>query len=467
MYLDVVGRVPREDEARRFLVDTGHDKRARVVDELLASDAFAEHWGDVYADLLIGVDPGPERRVHGSTQAWLSEQFAAGRPYDELVADLLTAGADEASVDDPRAAGYLFAKGRQGRLEALTGETARLFLGVQLACAQCHDHPYDERYTQREFYGMAAYFARTRVRRGAGGPGTIRIVDRPRGEAFIPTAEGEPGEQVSPRFLGAPLEPEGDESRREAFVRAMRASPLLAEAAVNRTWWQLFGRGVVEPYDDLGGEGDARPPVLQQLAGEFRESGYDMRALIRRIVLSRAYQRASTGAAEGPDAIAAAERAFARAAVRPLSSRQLFTSLIVAAGLGDSDRAAARRLVEQRREQALREYLFLFNDDEMSAIDSFDGNVPQALLLLNGQLTNRGVTIGAGGTVKRALDGYARARDDEDARVNGLARLYLAAYGRPPSDAEREGTRATSSAPATRRRPTRTCCSRCCSRASS
>ncbi len=438
--LDVIGRVPREDEVRRFLADEGPDKRARVVDELLASDAFAEHWGDVYADLLVGVTTGQERRVHGSTQAWLAEQFRTQRPYDEMVAELLTTSG-EADMDDPGAAGFLFAKGRKGRIENLAGETSRVFLGVQIACAQCHDHPYDDRYTQRDFYGMAAYFARSRVRRGKKGAGqrSVRIIDRPRGEAFIPTPEGEPGEMVAPRFLGTPLVAEGDETRREALVRAMRGSELLAKAAVNRTWWQLLGRGVVEPYDDLGGEGDEHPPVLETLSAEFREGGYDMRALIKTIALSSAYQRASTGDVADPKQIAAAERVFARAAVRPLSSRQLFSSMIVATGLEDSDNRVARRLASERRENALREYLFLFNDDEMGAIDSFDGNVPQALLLLNGDLTNRGVTIRAGGTVKRALDGYAQASSDADARAEGLSRLYLATYGRPPSDAEREG----------------------------
>ena len=234
--------------------------------------------------------------------------------------------------------------------------------------------------------------------------------------------------------MGSQHEAAGDD-RRAQLVTAIVGDPRFAEATVGQVWTRLLGRGIVEPWDDLL-DSDARPELLVLLAAEFRASNHDLRALIRRVVLSQAYQRSSVGPQTDPASIAAAEAAFARAVVRPLSAEQLFASVITVTGLEQVESRAFRRLVRQRREQALLEYQFVFSDDEMADADAFSGNVPQALLLLNGALTNQGVVARSGGSLDRIL----AAEQTTDAR---LTSLWLTVYGRSPSADELALGRAT------------------------
>ncbi len=400
--LDLTGSVPSAEEAARFIDDPAEDKRERLVDALLASDDYARYWAEVYAGLLLGQVTPNRKKIRAGMVEWLEGQLSSGRPYDAMVGDLLTATGEFSGGQE---AGYLLVRGRQKQVEALAGATARIFLGVQIECAQCHDHPYYDQYKQEDFYRFAAYFGRTNARQAKKDkkdrkrPPVVVVKERRRGEVHLPLADGSPGAVMEPRFLGREVEPVEGESRRETLVRAIRASDLLAKAAVNRTWSTMLGRGLVEPWDDLVGEGDkSHPESLRLLAESFVESGYDHRALLRQIALSSAYQRS----ASGPDDQGAAARVFARAQVRPLSAYQLFNSLAEATGLGASDRPNYRRMVEEKRERALAQYLFTFVDDEMADAESFAGNVPQALLLLNGDLSNAGVRVRAGGTVADA-----------------------------------------------------------------
>jgi len=438
--LDLTGTIPTAQAAERFVLDEAADKRERLVDALLASDDYARYWAEVYAGLLLGQALPTRKKLRAGTVDWLEEALREGRPYDAMVAEILTATGD---IPEGREGSYLFVRGRQNQVEALAGATARIFLGVQIECAQCHDHPYYDQYKREDFYRFAAYFGRTRVRiakkekNKKKGPLVVAIKERPRGEVHLPLADGSPGAVIEPRFLGREVTASEGESRRETLVRAIRGSDLLAKAAVNRIWSQLLGRGLVEPWDDLVGEGDkSHPEGLTLLAESFAEGGYDHRALLREIVLSPAYQRSSAagdGARgdQGAEDGQAAARVFARASVRPLSAYQLFNAIALATGLGDSDRPAYRRLVEERRDKALAQYLFIFADDEMAEAESFAGNVPQALLLLNGDLSNAGVRERAGGTVKAAVE--AAGGSGEAAAVSAL---YLSAYGRRPDDAE-------------------------------
>jgi hypothetical protein len=194
---------------------------------------------------------------------------------------------------------------------------------------------------------------------------------------------------------------------------------------VSRTWSQLFGAGIVEPWDDLGGEADPKhPPILVQLARDFVASGYDIKHLIRTIVLSQAYARSSGADPTGVPV-------FAQVGVRPLSPEQLFRSLLASTGAeeigkrrGDPERAEKRLL------QAFREYQFVFGDDEMAEANRFDGSVPQSLLMMNGELTNGGTRAEAGSVLGQVL---AEQRDP----AARLDQLFLAAYTRKPTAEER------------------------------
>lgn len=440
--LDLIGRVPNRAELERFRTMTmtmtggAPDKRARVVDELLASEAFAEHWAQLWADRLLPGDKRAQRQASEPLESYLSQALADNRRWDVVVDELLTG---EGMLDDNPALAYLGARAlrganKQDALAELSSTTARVFLGARIECAQCHDHPYVSGFSREDFWAQTAYFGRTAVKldRQSDQPKAkrrVQVIERPRGQLRVALGGDEDAREraLTPRFMGADaasFDPE--RPRRAQLARAIVDDPRFAEATAGWVWTQLIGRGIVEPWDELLAD-TQRPALLALLATEFRASEHDLRALLRTIVLSSAYQRSSAGATPGatPSQIAEAEAAFARASVRPLSAEQLFASLMTATELEHVDERRFRRAVRAHKQKALREYEFAFTDDEMSSADGFSGNVPQALLLLNGSLTNNGVVSRLGGSLDRILS----TSEDTDARLQDL---WLTVYARAP-----------------------------------
>jgi len=445
--LDLAGRVPTVEEVDAFSADPSADKRAKAVDRLLASDGHGEHFADLYMDELVGRAVRVRQRIARPLRRFLVESFRDNRPFDELTMELLAARGDYDAR--PQVGFVAAAQLGGGDVAALAGKSARLFLGQQIQCAQCHDHPFDARYRQRDFAGFAAYFAGARVRRvrpdaepgGKNkGPPALVVFDRWNATYdMVPPGETE-GQAVAPRFFGRDLVPIEGETRRATVARAIVDSDDFARVTVNRTWYVLTGVAPVEPWDDLGDPG-AHPPLLVELAADFAASGYDHRRLVRAIVLSNAYARSSTGGPTVADDPTLPERIWARAAVRTLSADQLFRSLLVATGLDRALRDGGfEGAVARRKNRALREYLFVYDDDTMADVDSFSGSVAQALLLLNGEVTNRGTASG-----RRAGDRglvVGRLFDEVTDRDRRIRRLFATAYARGPSPTELETARA-------------------------
>jgi hypothetical protein len=477
--LDLVGRVPTLPETTAYLADRAPDKRERLVDRLLASPGFGEHWADLTESLLFGGEP--DRKIErDDPRSYFVTAFNENWRYDRVATDILTA---TGTLRDNPAGAFLVAREKGGGgPEAAAGATARIFLGLQIQCAQCHDHPYDKRWKQTDFYGLVGYFARTKTRRdkgegklksaeairaaqlGADKAGnlpdgmmtaammsmapTYELYDQNRGEAKMHAPGATKDVVVKPRFLGRALPEPPGEPRRQTLARAIVASDLFAKALVARIWAQLFGAGLVDPWDDLGAEADPKhPKLLVTLAEDFRKSGHDFKALLRLLVLSNAYARSSAPAPGGADDAGAAVRAFARARVRPLAPEQLFRSLLVATGADEIVRDRQRRRDRSDRdgegpgdpaddddkamrliERTLREYRFTFDDDEMADAE-FDGTLPQALLLLNGEFTNNGTRAEQAGVLGSIL---AATRDPAER----IERLFLAAYARRPTHEE-------------------------------
>lgn len=446
--LDLLGRVATHGEVERFLANEAPDKRARLVDALLHSEAFAEHWASLWADRLIPDTRKAQRYAADELETYLREALADNRSWDRVVGELL---AGNGLLHEQPQLAYLGARqlrgeNKQDALAELSSTTARVFLGTRIECAQCHDHPYDPEFTREDFWAQAAFFGRTVVgldrgeKKGKGkGEIEIEIAERGRGELRVDLREDDddPSTQtITPRYMGAELSMIDSGDRRVVLAEAIVVDPRFAEATVGWVWTMLLGRGIVEPWDDLLGMSE-RPPLLELLASEFRADGHDMRELLRTIMLSQAYQRSSAGSGAGKDKqkqktpreIGDAEAVFARAQVRPLSAEQLFASVMTATELAQVDERAFRRAVRGRKDAALREYEFVFADDEMGAADGFSASVPQALLLLNGGLTNEGVVARSGS----ALDRILSANEDIDARLEDL---WLTVYGRKPSGDE-------------------------------
>ena len=396
-------------EVRAFLADRRPDKRAKLVDRLLASREFGEHWADRYANLLWHEEVKHANRDN-DPRAWFVQAFNENVSYDRIAGVILAGRGD---VRERGALTFITSRLAAAGPEGLTASVARVFLGLQIQCAQCHDHPYDTRWKKEDFWGLVAYFAGARVRQDETMMGRTLVVTEEAGTARMPVAGYESGVAVSPRFLGYRPRERTVESLRRTFVRAMLQSDLFPKTMVARTWSQLFGHGLCEPWDDLGGEDDPRhPELLVKLAEDFRAAGFDTKRLVRQIALSTAYARGAApppGAPDDPQKKEAAIRAFARAGVRALSPEQLFRTLVVMTG---ADRWAKKKEKDRRAHaeaagRGMREFRFAFDDDEMGEVTTFDGSVPQALMLMNGELTNEGARAEPDGV----LGGILRARD--------------------------------------------------------
>ena len=413
------------------------DRRAQIVDELLASEDFAEHWAQRWADRLLPGDKRAQREASEPLESYLSTALADNRGWDQVVDELLTG---EGQLDDNPALAYLGARklrgpNKQDALAELSSTTARVFLGARIECAQCHDHPYVSDFSRQDFWAQTAYFGRTVVNDDRSeDQRRVQISERPRGELRVALGADQDARKraLAPRFLGATASVNTERPRRERLASAIVQDPRFAEATAGWLWTQLIGRGIVEPWDELLADRE-RPELLALLAAEFRASEHDLRALLRTIVLSSAYQRSSASPSQipsqTPNQIAQAEAAFARASVRPLSAEQLFASLMTVTQLEHVGERGFRRAVRRRKQAALREYEFVFTDDEMGSADGFSGNVPQALLLLNGALTNQGVIARSGGSLDRILS----SSQDTEAR---LEELWLTVYARAPRPEE-------------------------------
>ena len=417
--LDLVGRIPRPGELSEFGADPAPDKRRRLVRRLLASEEFSAHWADVLTDQLLGGATKIQPALQRSTHAWLSDQLTESATWASMSRELLTVSGPATS---PGPSGFISAHGRKGQVEALAGATARVFLGVSIECAQCHDHPQDDSITQRDFYAFAAYFARTRARnqKNAGGGRTAVIVDKRFGEMHMPTETDGPGERsgpvVQPAMLGSAYAEVPGQTRREALADSILASSLFADVTAGRVWAQLMGRALT-PRDAA---------IQGALSDAFVAGDYDLRHLIETVVLCEAYAR--TSRAHG-DSAPAQRRAFAIASVRPMSIQQLIRSLLVATGR-DADSVASReQAVARLTVKARRAHIVELDDDDTRSADTPTMTVPQALFLLGGPLTLRGSDADGPTTLATILDRHEGTREQLDA-------LMRTTLGRPATAQE-------------------------------
>ncbi|WP_395753870.1 DUF1549 and DUF1553 domain-containing protein [Prosthecobacter sp.] len=331
IYLDLHGTVPTLEQTRHFLADATPDKRARLVDALLADESYGRYMADMWQAYLMSPLADEMAKRSDLFRAWLAVQFNTRR-WDQIVTDLLTA---TGRMEDNPAVTYLIEARLPRAVPDLTDLTSRYFLGVRLNCAQCHDHPV-VKWKQEEFWGMAAFFTQIQTPKRAKQVYEKGVVDDPSLTLASLTQAGKPDGfmQLTPTFPGGKaLNAEAGQTHRAALAAWMTApgNPFFARAMANRTWWRLFGRGLVQPVDDMH---EGNPPshsvLLDGLARRFAASGFDLKFLTRAIVLTRAYQRTSQG---GAGDLASKQTAlFGRMAVKVLSAGQLYDALETVCG---------------------------------------------------------------------------------------------------------------------------------------
>jgi len=286
--LDMTGALPTADAARAFLVDAAPDKRGRLVDDLLASPGYADHFANKWTALLKNrrddaTDVVPNFAFH----AWIRDGLLANKPYDRFVRELLGATGDV--VGNPPVAWYKRVTDPKEQIE----DISQLFLGVRMQCAQCHNHPFD-RWSQDDYYGMTAFFAQ--VGRSFSGVRGQDLIFHKRGTAGF--ANPRSGVTVRPAALGesiGEIAADDDPRLRLADWMATSDNPYFATALVNRYWKHFFGQGLVEPEDDIRETNPAsNPELMATLREHFVASGFDLKSLVRLIVTSRAYQSAGS-----------------------------------------------------------------------------------------------------------------------------------------------------------------------------
>ena len=420
--IDVAGRLPTPAEASTFLSDRSENRRDAAIDRLLDSTDYADWFANKWAALLRN-KRNEARQARGTLafHGWIRDALVRNVPYDRFVRDLLTASGDMG--ENPPVAWFRQVTSMQSQLE----DTAQLFLGQRLQCAQCHHHPY-ERWSQQDYWSFGAFFSQV-GRRSGSQPGEDAIVHK-RGVAQATNKKN--GKSVRPAALGTGMGELGpDEDPREALAEWMTSprNPWFSRSLVNRYWKHFMGRGLVEPEDDMR---DTNPPtnpeLLDALTAEFVRSGHDLKALVRLLTRSSTYQLSAE-----PNAHNARDRHhFSRFYPRRLAAEILLDGVhaVVGADLKFDGIPAGTRAVclPDNSFNAGSYFLTVFGRPDASSSceceRSNDASLSQALHLLNSKDLQSKLASDSGTAARLAADPRP-----EDQRIRDL---YLLALGRAP-----------------------------------
>jgi hypothetical protein len=331
-YLDLLGLPPTAGEAKRFVADAAPDKRGKLVDALLERPEYADFWALKWADVLRLEERTLDRKGVQAFHRWIRSAVADNMPLDRFVRELLSARGS--TYANPPANYYRALRDPVSRGEA----TAQVFLGVRLGCAQCHNHPFDH-WTQDDYYGWADVFGRVQYKVLENNRRDTNDGHEFVGEQIVYEAtEGEvtnarTGSPAKPRLLGETDSSWGDDQSRVEALAAWVTSPgnsLFARAQVNRIWYHLMGRGLVDPVDDFRATNPpSHPELLDALAADFVSHGYDVRHVIKLIMASQTY-----GLSSEPDATNAGDEVnYSHALPRRLTAEQLIDAQFAAAGV--------------------------------------------------------------------------------------------------------------------------------------
>lgn len=365
-FLRLVGRIPKVKELNAFESNKAADKREQLVDQLLSDERyaaeFARHWSDVWANVLLGRGLGSDPQQPASRaglQEYLQASLRQNKPYDRMALELISAtGAGQPGADNFNgAANFLLAHASDDAAVA-TARTSRVFLGVQLQCVQCHDHP-TAPLKQDSFWAMNAFFRQMKV---AGQPGQWQLADQDylgldgqdeEGRVYYERPNGLV-KVAEPTFIdGKTLNINSgrvsEVNRREQLAKLVVNSEYFERATMNRLWFQFLGFGFTRPVDNMVGTPASHPELLERVSQEFAASGYDLKRAMRWIALSDAFNRSSTiGAMQLADMPEAGTVAlFSHYYTRQLPAEEVFRSLQIAAKLRQETGAGGN--IEQAR----------------------------------------------------------------------------------------------------------------------
>ncbi len=432
--LDLKGLPPTPAEVQAFLANTSRSKRADLIDRLIASPAYVDHWTLKWGDLLQNSRKYLGEKGAFEFREWIRDSIARNKPYDAMVREMLTASGS--SYENPAVDFYRVTRDPKPTME----KTTQVFLGVRMVCTQCHDHPF-ERWTQNQYYEMAAFFSAVGLRPGYEVGEEILYDQRQDYDMKHP----KDGRVMNPKFIvpatwssaAKPSDaPPTDAGRRQAYAEwiTARDNPFFAKSTVNRVWSYFFGRGIIDPVDDIRASNPpSNPALLDALTKDFIDHNFDLRYLMRTIANSRTYQ-ASVAANEWNEKDT---ENFSHAVPRRLSAEELMDALSLATGVRPVfPEAPPDTTAEQVTDPHVGKdgFLDLFGrparESACECERRSDLSLPQALNLVNGKTISDAVADSAGRVAKAILSG----RPDRDV----VTELYLASLSRPPRAGEIE-----------------------------
>jgi hypothetical protein len=419
-YLDAIGTLPTPDEVRAFLADKSPNKRAEWVDKILDRPEYADFWALKWGDLLRNQRGGQREHQRGTYafHAWIRKSLASNMPYDKFVRSVIAA---QGTVDQhPPVIWYRTVR----NLTHQTNDTAQLFLGTRINCAQCHNHPY-EKWSQEDYYRLQAFFGRVGKKSGeiAQEPA---IYNKPEGAVRHPKT----GKIMAPRGLDGPeVSFTEDEDPRQGLVDWMASpdNPFFARAMVNRLWGHFLGRGLVEPIDDMRATNPpSNPALLDAMARDFIDHKFDVKYMIRQIMTSTTYQLSSE-----PTAGNIQDRQnYASAYPRRLPAEVMLDAIGQVTGVQEEFNGLPKgtRTIQLPDESINSYFLDVFGrptrETPCECERPREADLAQALELLNSN--------GLQNKVKSTQGRLAKAIEARASDASIVEDLYLAALGRMP-----------------------------------
>jgi hypothetical protein len=423
-YIDVIGLLPTREEHDRFIASTDPIKRDKLIDELLGRKEFVELWVMKWAELLQIRSDG-DRISYKSTLLfynWLQERLAAGVPMDKIVQELL--GASGGTFKNPATNYYQITTEDL----KLAENTAQVFMGMRIQCAQCHNHPFD-RWTQNDYYSFAAFFAQI-GRKQAEDPRETIIFNSGGGEVTHPVG----GRVMAPKFLGGATPDVQGKDRRVVLAQwiASPDNPYFAKNLANIVWSHFLGKGIIDPVDDVRVSNPAvNPELLEALGQKFQEYHYDFKRLVKDICTSRTYQLASETNPTNQDDL----RNFSHALIRRMRAEVVLDALSEVTETQEKFRGlpVGARAVQIADGSTSDYFLTTFGRAKRESVCScevaMDPNLSQALALLNGNLVQRKIQTSP--VLRRLLETNAPP-------TAAIEELYLRCFSRAPFPAEEQ-----------------------------
>jgi len=429
VFLDAIGVLPTREELHVFLQDTRSDKRSRLIDDLLHRPEYVSHWTVKFEDWFRNCQLHMQGRSMGMFKSWIQEWLGADRPYDQVVRELLTSQGD--TLLNPAANFWHPATDfmlKQFSVNKITPTVSRLFLGVRMECAECHNHPL-ENYTQDDFYGLAAFFARLRVKHGYGEYRRTWFLDD-QGEVSHPLTK----KVLPPKFLGGTVPQIPEDADRRAILAdwiTAPSNPYFARATVNRIWHEYFNTGIVEPFDDFRSTNvPTNRELLDRLAQHFMEHEYRLKPLHKAILNSRTYQASCENSPESSEAVQ--RLLFARYFQRKLPAEVLLDSISQVTGVpakfrGYPEGTSAKDLYPPDNPDYFL-VTFGFPRRDILSGRSQSPTLSQALHMMNGETVRENVESNSNILTELLKDHLSDAET--------ISALCERAYSRVPQDSE-------------------------------